>query len=313
MCHPDGKRLQRRSEVRPLDCGILILQKAVPSVIFITEYIPIMTLGAGIEQRNRRLLDQLHRSFSRPFSVAEAAHELSLDRTNARRLLANLADRGWLSRIRRDSYAAVPLGATSPSEWREDPWVVGATVFTPCYLGGWTACEHWEFTDQLFRDIIVVTQRHMRERLIEIQDTRFHLKVIPPEKRFGTRPVWRGQNKVEVSDPSRTIVDILDDPKIGGGIRHVADVLVAYFDSEHSDEKTLITYIARFGNRTIYKRLGYLIETLGISAPHVIELCREYLSAGLSLLDPSVRAPSRITKRWNLRVNVSIKPIAEKS
>ena len=68
-------------------------------------------------------------------------------------------------------------------------------------------------------------------------------------------------------------------PKIGGSIRHVADVLVTYFDSEHSDEKTLITYIARFGNRTIYKRSGYLIETLGISAPHVIELCREYLSA----------------------------------
>jgi len=35
--------------------------------------------------------------------------------------------------------------------------------------------------------------------------------------------------KVDVSDVHRTIVDMLDDPSSGGGIRHVAECLSAYF------------------------------------------------------------------------------------
>jgi predicted transcriptional regulator of viral defense system len=267
-----------------------------------------MSSIAGIGLRNRAAVDKIHRAFSRPFSVTEAARELRLNKTRTRKLLAHLASGGWLSRIRRDSYSPVPLGATSPAEWRADPWVVAATTFAPAYVAGWTACEYWHFTDQLFRDIVVVTCRRIRSRAVQIQGTLFRLKVIPPKKKFGTKTVWRGPSKVEISDPARTVVDILNDPTIGGGIRHVAEVLVAYFESEHRDDDTLLNYVERLGNRTVYKRLGYLIETLGISAPHTIQICRERISAGLTILDPSVRALGKITKRWNLRVNVTIKP-----
>jgi predicted transcriptional regulator of viral defense system len=272
-----------------------------------------MASVAGIGLRNRAALDKIHRGFSRPFSVAEASQELKLSNTRTRKLLSHLASGGWLSRIRRDLYSPVPLGATSPAEWRADPWVVAATAFAPGYVGGWTASEYWHFTDQLFRDIVVITCRRVRSRSVLIQGTRFRLKVISPKKRFGTKPVWRALNKVEVSDPSRTIVDILNDPTIGGGIRHVAEVLVAYFESEHRDEDILLDYVERFGNRTVYKRLGYLAETLGILAPRTIQICRGKISAGLSILDPSIHAPGKITKRWNLRVNVFVKPSDSKS
>jgi predicted transcriptional regulator of viral defense system len=269
-----------------------------------------MVSGAGIGLRNRAALDKIHRGFSKPFSVTEASKELKLSNVRARKLLSHLATGGWLSRVRRDLYSPVPLGATSPAEWRADPWVVAAATFSPGYIGGWTACEYWHFTDQLFRDIVVVTCRRVRSRAIAIQGTRFRLKIIPPKNKFGTSSVWRGTNKVEVSDPSRTIVDILNDPTIGGGVRHVTEVLVAYFESEHRNEEILLDYVERFGNRTIYKRLGYLAETLRISAPRMIQTCREKMSAGLSILDPSIRTPGKITKRWNLRVNVGVRPSA---
>ncbi|HWM24210.1 MAG TPA: type IV toxin-antitoxin system AbiEi family antitoxin [Chthoniobacterales bacterium] len=263
---------------------------------------------AGIGLRNRAAVDAIHRAFAKPFSVREASQELKLSNARTRKLLSHLATGGWLSRIRRDLYSPVPLGATSPAEWRADSWVVAATTFAPAHIGGWTACEYWHFTDQLFRDIVVMTSRQIRSRIVEIQGTRFRLKAISAKKKFGTKAVWRGPTKVEVTDPSRTIVDILNDPTIGGGIRHIAEVLVAYFESEHRDENILLDYIERVGNRTVYKRLGYLAETLRISTPRVIQTCREKISAGLSALDPSVRAPGIITKRWNLRVNAVIMP-----
>jgi predicted transcriptional regulator of viral defense system len=269
-----------------------------------------MSFSAGIGIRNRAAVDKIHRAFSKPFSVTEASQELNLNSARTRKLLSHLAAGGWLSRVRRDLYSPVPLGATSPGEWRADPWVVAAATFSPVYIGGWTACEYWHFTDQLFRDIVAITCRRVRSRVIAIQGTRFRLKTIPLKNKFGTSPVWRGQNKVEVSDPSRTIVDILNDPTIGGGIRHIAEVLIAYFESEHRSEEILLDYVKRFGNRTIYKRLGYLTETLRISAPRTIHTCREKISAGLSMLDPSIHTPGKITKRWNLRVNVLVKPSA---
>jgi len=231
---------------------------------------------------------------------------LGFDLRRTRRLLAYLAARGWLVRVRRGLYALVPLGATEPSEWREDPWGVAAKTFAPCYVGGWSACEHWGLTEQIFRDVVVITARPTRSRRLEIQGTAFRLKTLPKNGHFGTRAAWRNRIRVAVSDPTRTIVDILDDPEIGGGIRHVATVLTAYFESEHRDEPRFIEYVNRRRNRSVFKRMGYLLEALAIDAPKLIASCYHLRSAGLTRLDPTVRAKGRIVKRWNLRVNVEV-------
>jgi len=52
--------------------------------------------------------------------------------------------------------------------------------------------------------------------------------------------VWRGKNKVLVADPHRAIIDILDEPKFGGGIQHVADCLQHYFTREYRDDDQLL-------------------------------------------------------------------------
>jgi predicted transcriptional regulator of viral defense system len=118
--------------------------------------------------------------------------------------------------------------------------------------------------------------------------------------------VWRAQNQVKVSDPSRTIVDLLDDPPLGGGMRHVADVLRSYFEGTSRDDDLLADYAGKIGNRAVFKRLGYLLETLGIASPKLTKLCADRMSAGINLLDPSAKPSGPILKRWGLRVNVKL-------
>lgn len=265
-----------------------------------------MAEAHGISVTNRERLEALHRRLNGPFSVAEAAKVWALDPIRSRRLVAYLAARGWLSRVRRDSYTTVPLGASSPKQWREDPWVVAAKTFAPCYLGGWTACEHWGLTEQIFREMIVFTTRRVRHRREEIQGTRFRIKVIADARMFGLIEVWRAQNQVRLSDPSRTIVDLLDDPPIGGGMRHVADVLRNYFEGASRNDDLLSEYAVRIGNRTVFKRLGYLLETLGIGSAKLMDLCARRMSTGISSLDPTAKPGGPILKRWGLRVNVKL-------
>ena len=261
----------------------------------------------GISERNRRRLASLYRSVNGPFTVREAAGALTLGITPTQRFLAYLADRGWLVRIQRGLYGPVSLDAAEPSQLREDPWIVAVKLFGPsCYMGGWPACEHWGLTDQIFRETVVITTRRLRSKAAEIQGFPFLVKRTGEDKTFGTRPVWRAQTRVYVSDPSRTVADILDDPSLGGGIRHVTDVLGVYFNSEHRDDALLADYIGRIGNHTSFKRLGYLLETLSIQAPALFEACKVGVSAGISRLDPGMPARGRIVSRWNLRVNATI-------
>lgn len=266
---------------------------------------PQLTIG-GIGHRNRVLLEQLHRGTPAVFGVEDAARTLDLDHDQAGQLVRYLARRGWLTRVRRGLYTAVPLDARRSGEWIEDPWVAAARAFAPCYIGGWSACEHWDLTEQLSRTLLVVTARTVHERDVTLQGLPVRVTSRPKSKLFGTDHIWRGQARVEISDPSRTIVDILDDPRLGGGIRNVADVLGEYMASSLRDDDLLISYAERLGNRTVFKRLGYLIEQRGIEAPAVVEACLSHRSSGVTVLDPSVKAPGRILRRWGLRINIGL-------
>jgi predicted transcriptional regulator of viral defense system len=265
-----------------------------------------MAEALGISIANRERLETLHRRLRGPFSVAEAAEVWSLDATRARRLVAYLAARGWLSRVRRDCYTTVPLGATSPAQWREDPWVVAAKTFAPCYLGGWTACEHWGLTEQIFSEVVVITSRKARHRLVKIQGTRFRVKVVSEKRMFGLRDIWRGQNRVKVSDPARTLVDLLDNPPLGGGMRHVAEVLRNYLEGTSRNDQDLASHALAFGRGAVFKRLGYLLEILGTNAPELADLCSRNVSAGINLLDPGAKPTGVIVSRWGLRLNVHL-------
>jgi predicted transcriptional regulator of viral defense system len=201
----------------------------------------------------------------------------------------------------------VPLDAVEPAEWRQDPWIVASRVFAPSfYIGGWTACEHWGLTEQIFRETVVVTTRRFRHRTIEIQGFLFHVKRVAKQKIFGTQAVWRSQTRIQISDPTRTIVDILDDPSLGGGIRHIAEVLDTYLRGDHRNDELLIEYVRKLGNRSIFKRLGYLMETLRIQAPALLNVCKNEMSSGISLLDPTLPAKGSTLRRWNLRVNAAV-------
>lgn len=264
----------------------------------------------GLGPANRERLMVLHRTLPGPFTADDAAKALAISRDEAARIAGYLASKGWLSRVRRGLFTVVPLEAEVPEAWRADPWLVAARVFAPCYIGGWSACEHWSLTEQLFRSVLVVTATPQRSAQMTVQGTEFRVATRKPAALFGTRKVWRGRERVEVSDPTRTLVDVLDDPSIGGGIRNVADVLDVYFSGDHRDDELLISYADRLGNRTVFKRLGYLLETLEVDASDLIETCRSRRSAGIAKLDPSIRSGGRITKRWGLRINAQIQAAA---
>lgn len=250
--------------------------------------------------KGRAQLGQVLQNAGELISVEDVTTALQIDRRQATKLLARWNAQGWINRLRRGVYAPVPLASIGQSQVLDDPWVIVPTLFGRGYIGGWTAAEHWGLTEQIFRSVCVLTTRAVRGKEQNIQGVDFFLKQIPPRAIFGTKPLWRGKIKVEISNPAKTIVDMLDDPTIGGGIRHVADCLDRYVNENKGTAEELISIAERLGNGAVFKRLGFLAERRGGPEKLIVE-CHKRLSTGIAKLDPAV-ASRRLVKRWRVWV-----------
>lgn len=256
-------------------------------------------LGLGKEDRKR--LSAILRETKGTISVQEVAKILRVSPSDAAKMLSRWAKKGWLSRVRRSLYIRIPLESRTADVPLEDPWIIADRLFSPCYIGGWSAAEYWDLTEQVFRTIVVMTVRKPRDRSPVIKGIGFLLRTVSGEALFGTKPVWRGDVKVSVSDPSRTVLDMLDSPKFGGGIRSTTDIFSNYLKSENRNLELLISYAKRLGNGAVFKRLGFLTERIAPNQKAIIEECRVRLTKGNVMLDPALKA-DRLVTRWRLWV-----------
>ncbi|MCX6433183.1 MAG: hypothetical protein NTX29_10480 [Actinobacteria bacterium] len=165
--------------------------------------------------------------------------------------------------------------------------------------------NHWALTDQAFRTTVLKTSSRVRSSTARLLDHDYLVGHVAPDAlAWGMRTEWRAETRLLFADPARTVVDILDEPRIGAGIRHIAEVLVSYLD-EH-DPASLVEWGDRLGNHAVFKRLGYLIEALGLDRPALVDACLDRVSSGVALLDPDAPDDGPRTMRWRLRVNTVV-------
>lgn len=250
--------------------------------------------------RGRMRLAKVLKASGDVIDIGTAVQVLQINRSEASRLLSRWTNQGWLRRVGAGKYVAATIESLDSPNVLADPWVLVPALFSPAYIGGWSAAEYWALTEQIFREIVVITEQTVRKKRQVRQGTTFLLHHIQPDLMFGTRTVWRERSKVMISDPERTIVDMMDNPILGGGIQHTADCLSSYLGSSSANMNLLLEYGDRIGNGAIFKRLGFLVERHG-GYPELLEACRIRLTKGNAILDASLDC-SRLATRWKLRV-----------
>lgn len=230
--------------------------------------------------------------------ISDVAKALAVTRTDAAKRLARWREQGWLSRVGSGAYVPASIDTLGSERVLDDAWVLVPVLFAPAYVAGRSAAEHWDLTEQIFKDVVVITGQAIRHKRRRLQGFEFTLKHLNSEKMFGTKIIWRHKTKVPISDVHRTIVDMLDDPALGGGIQHVSDCLNSYFKRADRDDQKLIEYGHRLGNGAVFKRLGFLAERHPEGAK-LSELCSSRLTAGNAKLDPALPC-KRLVSRWRL-------------
>lgn len=241
------------------------------------------------------------------FTLEPAARALGTDHRATTRRLAALVKAGWLTRIRRGTFAIRPLEAAPGMEIaEEDPWAVAARVFAPCYIGGWSAAEHWSLTEQLFRSTFVATARPVRRSNVVVGSSAFRVARQSSSAASGLTRVWRGNARIDVSGIERTIVDACVNPSWVGGGRHLIDIFRASIADDRIDPLKLLHELRAGVSGAALGRISLLVETFSPDAVSVRDFARAHRGTGVVRFDPSVRGRGRLVRRWGIWLNVTL-------
>ena len=241
------------------------------------------------------------------FTVDEFASALGRPRSRVWRILTQLVARGWVARVTKGKYLIVPLEAGPESAWTEDSLVVACHLADPAAIAYWTACHYWNWTEQVPRTVFVQTTRRKRHYHQKALGVAFRFVCVDGDKFFGTAERTAGRGRFTVTDREKTLVDALDRPDLCGGMGLVFEMLPAAAETVRWDK--VEAYVERMGSGALYKRLGFLVETLGekVMVPEResrLEAWHARLTGGHSPLEPGGPPDGPVDSRWRLRVNV---------
>jgi predicted transcriptional regulator of viral defense system len=146
------------------------------------------------------------------------------------------------------------------------------------------------------------------------KDLRIPIRFVTiPKKRFwGLEEKWvTNEEKVHVSDLERTILDILDRPDLSGGISEIARGL--WLAKKDINGSRLFQYAKRFDSLAAMKRLGFLMENLGLASQDTINEMHQFIrsSTSYAFLDPISKKEGKHLDRWRLRMNIDMADIRE--
>lgn len=270
-----------------------------------------MTELAGIGKEYRTKLSRVLERHAGVITPKIVADVLGVSTQESGRLLARWNRNGWVHRVKRGVYLPVSLSSTSTEPAVEEPFLIAESIYGPGYVGGFSAIKHWDLSEQIIETVTYFTRKKVKDRYPTHGGVKFRLKTVTKHKIFGLKTLWVGNKKIYISDPTKTIVDLFDDSNLVGGMAIVKDIFAEYIESEYYNFNLLLSYIQKIGNKSIYKRLGFLLDTSFAVSEEQLSTIRAGMSEGYSIFDSTIASPCTVLK-WRLKTSNSWKTLYDR-
>ena len=195
-----------------------------------------------------------------------------------------------------DSMRSLPrfLGVAAAHEFE-----IAMALVNPAMISHWSALHHHGLTEQVPRDVFVLTttgtwiprSREGRQRQSKgsyaVGDTTYRFIQVTSNRFFGDERVWVGDARVSVTDLERTLLDGLSMPQHCGDFAEVIHAFRVGMDRLNTERIT--EYAIRLGVTTA-KRLGWV---LGIPGRPPVQARRVGLAAHQGLPKTGLHGASK--------------------
>ena len=86
--------------------------------------------------------------------ISDVTQALSVSRVKAAKRLARWREQGWLTRVGSGAYVPASIDTLGSQRVLDDPWILVPALFAPACVAGPTAAEHWDLSEQIFKDVV---------------------------------------------------------------------------------------------------------------------------------------------------------------
>ena len=221
-----------------------------------------------------------------------------------KQIVFRLKKKKILTPIKRGAYIFSPLEA-GPEGTGVDELLIPPLFFPQknYYVGYSTMFNYYDFTEQLFQTVYVLNTTMRMEKIICGLSYKF-LR-IPENRMYGLETIRVKDTDVKISSKERTLIDLLYFNKPVGGINSAVEIFTEIINNKKCNIKKLIEYAARFPNITTRKRIGLILDELGIDDFTLRPLRKSVEKTAVSSFNGSRKGT--LNKKWRAIVNDSRK------
>ncbi|MCB0397589.1 MAG: type IV toxin-antitoxin system AbiEi family antitoxin domain-containing protein [Flavobacteriales bacterium] len=266
-------------------------------------------MNKGISYRSSELLDGLISRQKEFFTLKEASEILSgRDNSTVRKLLSDMTKRGVIMRIKEGLYHRVPY-EQHPDQYFPNWHLTAEAMMQPkeYYIGFYSALNIHGLITQPSMVEQVVTHEQVKPKVQQIRNVRFEFITLSEKRFFGYKKQWIDDfHKVNCSDLEKTFLDCLYKPDYAGGITEITKAL--YKSREKLQPVKFQDYLEKFNTQVVYKRLGFIIDALGLF-PELQKFVAGKISSSYAPLDPSLDKYGNYNSRWGIIDNIDFKTV----
>lgn len=264
-----------------------------------------------ISPKQAALLQHLQRANRSSLTLKDTkAIYPSLSENAVEKMMSNMVQKGLLLRLKRGLYFVIPY-EQSASAFMPN-WHLVADTLTQDrkhYIAYHAAMQIHGISTQPSLKEYVVVEKPIRPATLLIKGIPFQFVYHNTVHFFGITTAWiNAFEQVPCSDLEKTFIDALFRPSYAGGIIEIARAL--YLARERINMAQLIDYSQRFGTQAVIKRLGFLLELLGIN-DGVLDLLHKSRTPSFVVLDPEAPATGSYDSRWRVQQNIDPKSIKD--
>jgi len=251
----------------------------------------------GLQQREVELAARLTYEKKKIVSAREIDSFLPANFKYRKQLVYGLKQKGVLTAIKRGIYLFTSLDSIASGS-RINEFLIPAVYFPKgnYYIGYSTMFNYYGLTDQLFQVVYVLNATLCREKLI--CGVTYKFVKTSKERLYGCDRIVVENTEVMVSSKERTLVDLIYFNKPVGGLTPAAAILKEIVRRKACDLNKLVKYAARFPNVSTRKRIGFLLDGLGVSKLILSPLAKSVEKSAISSWGASRKGP--INKTWRI-------------
>jgi predicted transcriptional regulator of viral defense system len=223
------------------------------------------------------VLSKLEKSSLAVFTVNDLKKITGLKKEVLYVYVLRMLKKGYIHKVEKGKYSLY-----------QDPFIVSTQLLYPSYISFLTALYLHAKTTQTINEIQVATSKRKREM------SAFGMKIkfikLEPKFMFGFKRVEKVNSYIFLADLEKAIIDSLYLPRY-------CPLSETFSALREANVEKLLSYALKLDEESINRRLGYMLDLLGIKNELKVK------SKTVYKLNPSLKSKGKFNPKWRLYVN----------